>query len=96
MARTSLPLQIRGAVPAGDVSSKAAKAVNSSLFGMSLMVGYLGFDGFTSTWQDRMFKGFQMSIYNQILYVQLCSAAFSFSSLVAAGQVRHAVRADVM
>lgn len=52
-----------------------------------LMIGYLGFDGFTSTWQDRMFKGYSMSVYNQILYVQLCSACVSFTSLVAFGQV---------
>jgi hypothetical protein len=51
------------------------------------MVGYLGFDGFTSTWQDRMFKGYSMSVYNQILYVQACSAAVSFTSLVVFGQV---------
>ena len=34
-----------------------------------------------------MFKGFSMSIYNQILYVQLCSAAVSLTSLVVFGQV---------
>jgi solute carrier family 35 (adenosine 3'-phospho 5'-phosphosulfate transporter), member B2 len=51
------------------------------------MVGYLAFDGFTSTWQDKMFKGYEMSIYNQILYVQLCSAFVSLSSLIAFGQV---------
>jgi UAA transporter family len=52
------------------------------------MVGYLGFDGFTSTWQDKMFKGYSMSIYNQILYVQLCSAGVSFFGLVSSMQVR--------
>lgn len=57
------------------------------MFGCMLMVGYLGFDGFTSTWQDRMFKGYSMSVYNQILYVQLCSACVSFTSLIAFGQV---------
>lgn len=61
--------------------------MDSSLFGCLLMVGYLGFDGFTSTWQDRMFKGYSMSVYNQILYVQLCSACVSFTSLIAFGQV---------
>jgi hypothetical protein len=52
------------------------------------MVGYLGFDGFTSTWQDRMFKGYQMSVYSQILYVQAYSAGVSLISLLAFGQVR--------
>ena len=75
---------------AGQISSKAASqsVMDSSIFGCMLMVGYLGFDGFTSTWQDRMFKGYSMSVYNQILYVQLCSACVSFTSLVAFGQVR--------
>ena len=52
------------------------------------MVSYLSFDGFTSTWQDKMFKGFTMTIYNQILYVQACSAAVSITSLVVFGQAR--------
>lgn len=73
---------------AGEISSKAAKsAADSHIFGIILMVGYLGFDGFTSTWQDRMFKGYQMSVYSQILYVQACSACVSLFSLVAFGQV---------
>ena len=37
---------------------------------------YLGFDGFTSTVQDSLFKGYAMSIHNQMLYVN------AFSSLV--------------
>lgn len=61
--------------------------MDSSLWGCLLMLGYLGFDGFTSTWQDKMFKGYSMSIYNQILFVQLCSACVSLTSLVAFGQV---------
>lgn len=50
----------------GSVKSKHAGA-DSSIFGMGLMLGYLGFDGFTSTFQDKLFKGYQMTIYNQIL-----------------------------
>lgn len=76
-------------VRVGKVTSKASQDVlDSSLFGCLLMVGYLGIDGFTSTWQDKMFKGYSMSIYNQILYVQLCSACVSFTSLIMFGQVR--------
>ena len=40
------------------------------------MLGYLGFDGFTSTFQDSLFKGYSMSTNNQMLYVN------TFSSLV--------------
>jgi adenosine 3'-phospho 5'-phosphosulfate transporter B2 len=64
----------------GDVKSKASKSMElgaASLFGIGLMVSYLGFDGFTSTFQDRMFQGYSMTIYNQILYVTMCSSALS-------------------
>lgn len=50
---------------------------DSSVYGLALMLGYLGFDGFTSTFQDKLFKGFQMTTYNQILYTTLCSALLS-------------------
>ncbi len=60
----------------GEVRSKHA-AADSSALGVMLMLGYLGFDGFTSTFQDKLFKGYQMTIYNQILYVTSFSAVFS-------------------
>lgn len=55
-------------------------------YGALLMCGYLAFDGFTSTFQERLFKGYQMTIYNQILYVNLFSATFSLFGLVTGGQ----------
>ena len=39
----------------GSIKSKHASA-DSSIFGILLMLGYLGFDGFTSTFQDKLFK----------------------------------------
>jgi adenosine 3'-phospho 5'-phosphosulfate transporter B2 len=63
----------------GDISHKhAASKSNTSIKGVSLMLGYLGFDGFTSTFQDKLFKGYQMETYNQMLWVNACSAAVSF------------------
>lgn len=70
----------------GDIKSKHASS-DSSMFGILLMLGYLGFDGFTSTFQDKLFKGYQMTIYNQILYVQSFSAGFSTLGLLTAGQL---------
>lgn len=62
----------------GEVHSSAAKkSADTSLYGMFLMCGYLGFDGFTSTFQDKLFKGYHMETYNQMLYVTMCSAAVS-------------------
>jgi adenosine 3'-phospho 5'-phosphosulfate transporter B2 len=51
--------------------------------GISLLVAYLAFDGFASTWQDRLFAGYHMDTSNQVLYTALCSTALSFCVLVA-------------
>mmetsp|Transcript_23879 Transcript_23879/g.66228 ORF Transcript_23879/g.66228 Transcript_23879/m.66228 type:complete len:348 (-) Transcript_23879:260-1303(-) len=78
----------------GSVKSKASKHMEmgmAGLFGVGLMLGYLGFDGFTSTFQDRMFKGYSMTIYNQILYVTMCSSALSAFGLISSGQFPQAI-----
>lgn len=46
------------------------------------MLGYLGFDGFTSTFQDKLFKGYDMEIHNQIFYTTVCSCLLSLSGLI--------------
>lgn len=58
---------------------------DDSLWGLFLIAGYLGFDGFTSTFQDKLFKGYNMEIYNQILYVTLCSCVLSMAGLFTQG-----------
>ena len=74
----------------GEIRSKHGGS-NSSLYGILLMLGYLGFDGFTSTFQDKLFKGYHMTIFNQIMYVQSFSAAFSVLGLVSAGQLTESI-----
>lgn len=37
------------------------------------------FDGFTSTFQDKLFKGYNMEIHNQIFYTTLCSCVLSLT-----------------
>ena len=37
------------------------------------------FDGFTSTFQDKLFKGYDMEIHNQIFYTTLCSCVLSLT-----------------
>jgi adenosine 3'-phospho 5'-phosphosulfate transporter B2 len=71
----------------GDVSSAAATAGRApdTLTGVALMLGYLFVDGFTATLQERLFKGYTMSTWNQMLYVNLCSGAISIATLVATG-----------
>jgi len=46
-------------------------------FGLLLLIAYLFFDGFTSTFQEKLFKGYTMSTYNQMLYVNASSAILS-------------------
>ena len=72
----------------GDITSGSAKkkdARDTSIMGMLLMLGYLGFDGFTSTFQDKLFKGYQMETYNQMLYVNGFSSAVSMFTLISTG-----------
>ncbi|PWZ04007.1 hypothetical protein Zm00014a_031737 [Zea mays] len=58
------------------------KGRESTIWGVSLMLGYLGFDGFTSTFQDKLFKGYDMEIHNQIFYTTVCSCLLSLSGLI--------------
>ncbi|XP_058099030.1 UDP-galactose/UDP-glucose transporter 5B-like [Magnolia sinica] len=63
----------------------------STVWGVFLMMGYLGFDGFTSTFQDKLFKGYDMEIHNQIFYTTFCSCILSLSGLVIQGHLLLAV-----
>jgi solute carrier family 35 (adenosine 3'-phospho 5'-phosphosulfate transporter), member B2 len=47
-------------------SSKEGAGMGSALWGGGLMVGYLAADGFTSTVQEKMFRGYSMTTYNQV------------------------------
>jgi len=69
--------------PTGDVTAKQAKSSknDTSVTGMSIMMAYLFFDGFTSTVQERLFKDIKVSTWNQMLYVGLLSALVTVRSL---------------
>ncbi|GMI81803.1 hypothetical protein like AT5G59740 [Hibiscus trionum] len=77
--------------PAGTDISPYSKGRENTAWGVSLMVGYLGFDGFTSTFQDKLFKGYDMEIHNQILYTTLCSCILSFIGLILQGHLLSAI-----
>ncbi|CAI9105296.1 OLC1v1004189C1 [Oldenlandia corymbosa var. corymbosa] len=74
---------------AGDISPHNGK--ESTVWGVTLMIGYLGFDGFTSTFQDKLFKGYDMDIHNQIFYTTLCSCMLSFAGLILQGNLVKAI-----
>ncbi|XP_012849833.1 PREDICTED: UDP-galactose/UDP-glucose transporter 5B-like, partial [Erythranthe guttata] len=75
---------------AGDISPYS-RGSESTVWGVSLMIGYLGFDGFTSTFQDKLFKGYDMEIHNQIFYTTMCSRMISFTGLILQGNLLMAI-----
>jgi len=66
----------------GDISSKDT---SNTPTGLILMALYMFFDGFTSTAQEKMFKGYTMSTYDQMIYVNLFSAIICVIIMVAKG-----------
>jgi len=68
----------------GPTASKHADK-GSSVYGLILMGGFLGCDGFTSTFQEKVFKDCKTTKYNQMLYVNAGSAVVSLSSFVLSG-----------
>jgi len=73
-------------VLSGDVAA-ADSDDGDSMYGLMLMGGYLFSDAFTSTFQEKLFKGYEMSTYNQMLYVNLCSAFISIVTLIYQGEL---------
>ncbi|XP_058199630.1 UDP-galactose/UDP-glucose transporter 5B-like isoform X1 [Rhododendron vialii] len=77
--------------PATGDNSPYNRGRESTVWGVSLMIGYLGFDGFTSTFQDKLFRGYEMEIHNQIFYTTLCSCILSLTGLILQGDLLMAI-----
>lgn len=69
----------------GNISAPHDRS--NSVWGLFLLAGFLVFDGLTSTFQEKLFKEYKTSKYNQILYVNLGAAFLSLGGLVAFGQL---------
>lgn len=74
----------------GEIRAPNTEA-RDSIYGLAFLVSFLLFDGFTSTFQEKLFKEHQTSKYNQMLYVNLCSALTSVFSLLAFGGYTQAI-----
>mmetsp|Transcript_53269 Transcript_53269/g.98484 ORF Transcript_53269/g.98484 Transcript_53269/m.98484 type:complete len:407 (-) Transcript_53269:158-1378(-) len=74
---------LTGPISSGHGHHPAPEA--TSLKGLALIIGFLAFDGFTSTFQEHIFKEHKASKYNQMLYVNAASSITSFSALIAGG-----------
>jgi len=59
------------------MSKQVDRVAGAGLWGGVLLAVYLASDGFTASFQSRLFKGYKMTVYNQILYTTACSAAYS-------------------
>merc|ERR1719164_441555 len=73
----------------GPISSHSDQG--SSTYGLALLGGFLALDGFTSTFQEKLFKEHTTSKYNQMLYINLGSCVISSGTLVASGRLSNAV-----
>merc|ERR1719453_1787281 len=63
----------------------------SSTYGLMLQGGFLALDGFTSTFQEKLFKDHVTSKYNQMLYINLGSCCISSFTLCASGRLGSAI-----
>jgi len=61
----------------------AKHSSGTSVHGLFLLLVFLGLDGFTSTFQEKLFKQHTTTKYNQMFYVNTFSAFVSFATLLA-------------
>merc|ERR1740117_2149258 len=73
----------------GPISS--GSSAGTSTHGLMLLGGFLALDGFTSTFQEKLFKEHVTSKYNQMLYINLGSCIISSFTLIASGRLTHAI-----
>merc|ERR1719440_2691913 len=73
----------------GPISSHSDQG-NSS-YGLALLGGFLALDGFTSTFQEKLFKEHTTTKYNQMLYINLGSCVISSGTLIVSGRLSDAI-----
>jgi adenosine 3'-phospho 5'-phosphosulfate transporter B2 len=69
----------------GPMSSPNDNA--NSTYGLLLLLGFLACDGLTSTMQEKLFKEHNTTKFNQMLYVNGCSAVVSLASVLSMGKM---------
>jgi len=74
----------------GPISSTGDDS-KTSVYGLALLVAFLVLDGFTSSFQEKLFKEHKTTKYNQILYVNLASTVVSSVTLLVTGSFAPAV-----
>jgi len=72
-------------------SIKAKHASGTSAHGLILLLVFLGLDGFTSTFQEKLFKQHSTTKYNQMFFVNSFSCMVSLITLLASGKAGEAL-----
>jgi len=78
----------------GDITARhSSNEVDpvQTMIGFIIMITYLFFDGFTSTFQEKLFRGYVMSTNHQMLYVNAYSMLLSIIGLTATGQLTDSI-----
>merc|ERR1719356_1974917 len=73
-------------------SIKAKHSTGTGAYGLFLLLVFLGLDGFTSTFQEKLFKQHSTTKYNQMFYVNSFSCIVSLTTLLASGKAGEALR----
>lgn len=80
-------------ISSGNVAAKRTGAAEEDTpFGFGLLIVYLLFDAITSTYQERLFDKYGMSVYNQMLYINVSSATISILGLSMSGGMSESLR----
>lgn len=68
-----------------DAPARTSKASTSTISGVVLLAGYLGFDAFTSNWQSELYRVHKMSSTQMMAGSNLFAIVFSSVSLIEQG-----------
>lgn len=60
-------------------------------YGLVLTVASITFDGFTSMYQEQLFREYGMSPFDQMVSINLCSAAIALAVLAASGEMAESI-----
>jgi len=74
----------------GPISSSHGDS-GSSTYGLMLLLGFLLLDGFTSTFQEKLFKEHTTTKYNQMIYINMGSCVISSATLLLSGRLMDAI-----
>lgn len=74
---------LTGSVAAPDVMPSET----TDIIGIALLAGFLMFDGFTSTFQEKLFKEHCTSTHNQMLYINLAGSIISLCTVYGRGNL---------